>query len=152
MAKTRNNTTKIMSENRFPVVGVGASAGGMDAFKALVKAIPVNSGMAFILVQHLAPQYESILADILQKSTSLPVVEITDHIKVYPDHIYVIPSNKILIANDGVLELKPRVKGERLNPIDIFFTSLAEIHQEHAIGVVLSAPQRWHRGVKNYKR
>ncbi|HVG13533.1 MAG TPA: CheR family methyltransferase, partial [Chitinophagaceae bacterium] len=127
-----------MSENRFPVVGVGASAGGMDAFKSLVKAIPDNSGMAFILVQHLAPQYESILADILQKTTRLPVVEITDHIKVYPDHVYVIPSNKILIANDGILELKQRVKGERLNSIDIFFTSLAEIHQEHAIGVVLS--------------
>ena len=127
-----------MSENRFPVVGVGASAGGMDAFKSLVKAIPDNSGMAFILVQHLAPQYESILSEILQKSTKLPVVEITDHIKVYPDHIYVIPSNRILIANDGVLELTPRVKGERINSIDVFFTSLAEIHQEHAIGVVLS--------------
>jgi two-component system CheB/CheR fusion protein len=138
MAKTENNTTKIMSENRFPVVGVGASAGGMDAFKSLVKAIPHNSGMAFILVQHLAPQYESILADILQKTTSLPVVEITDHLKVYPDHIYVIPSNQTLIANDGVLELKPRVKGEKINSIDVFFTSLAEIHQEHAIGVVLS--------------
>ncbi len=138
MAKTKIDPTKIVSQNRFPVVGVGASAGGMDAFKSLVKAIPENSGMAYILVQHLAPQYESILADILQKSTKLPVVEITDHLKVYPNHVYVIPSNKILIANDGVLELKPRVKGERLNSIDVFFTSLAEIHQEHAIGVVLS--------------
>ncbi|MGZ5286858.1 MAG: CheR family methyltransferase [Flavisolibacter sp.] len=100
--------------------------------------MPGNSGMAYILVQHLSPQYESILPEILQKSTLLPVIEITDNIKVYPDHIYVIPSNKILIANDGVLELEPRVKGERLNSIDIFFTSLAEIHQEHAIGVVLS--------------
>ena len=127
-----------MSENLFPVVGVGASAGGMDAFKSLVKAIPEHSGMAFILVQHLAPQFESILPDILQKSTSLPVLEITDHIKVHPDHIYVIPSNKILIANDGVLELKPRVTGERINSIDVFFNSLAEIHHEHAIGVLLS--------------
>jgi two-component system CheB/CheR fusion protein len=134
-------------------VGVGASAGGMDAFKALVKAIPGNSGMAFILVQHLAPQYESILADILQKSTSLPVVEITDHIKVYPDHIYVIPSNKILIANDGVLELKPRVKGERLNPIDIFFHLACRNTPgaRHWCGAVRHR-QRWHRGVKNYKR
>lgn len=120
------------------MVGVGASAGGMDAFKSLVGAIPEDSGMAFILVQHLAPQFESILTEILQKTTKLPVVEITHHIKVYPNHIYVIPSNKILIANDGVLELKQRVKGERLNSIDVFFTSLAEIHQEHAIGVVLS--------------
>lgn len=138
MAKPETGTIKILSENLFPVVGVGASAGGMDAFKALVKAIPEASGMAYILIQHLAPQYESILPDILQKLTSIPVVEITDNIKVVPDHIYVIPSNKILTANDGVLQLEPRVKGEKLNSIDVFFISLAEIHQEHAIGVVLS--------------
>jgi two-component system CheB/CheR fusion protein len=68
----------------------------------------------------------------------VPVVEITDNIKVVPDHIYVIPSNQVLTANDGVLQLEPRVEGERVNTIDVFFTSLAEIHQEHAIGVVLS--------------
>ena len=138
MAKTEIKTTKILSENLFPVVGVGASAGGMDAFKALVKAIPENSGMAYILIQHLAPQYDSILPEILQKLTNLPVVEITDNIKVVPDHIYVIPSNKMLTANDGVLELESPVKGEKLNSIDVFFTSLAEIHQEYAIGVLLS--------------
>lgn len=138
MPKTETNTIKILSENLFPVVGVGASAGGMDAFKALVKAIPEASGMAYILIQHLAPQFESILPNILQKLTSIPVVEITDNIKVVPDHIYVIPSNKILTANDGVLQLEPRVKGEKLNSIDVFFISLAEIHQEHAIGIVLS--------------
>jgi two-component system CheB/CheR fusion protein len=138
MTTIEDKDIKILSENLFPVVGVGASAGGMDAFKALVKAIPENSGMAFILIQHLAPQYESILPDLLQRVTKLPVVEITDNIKVLPDHIYVIPSNQVLTANDGVLQLEQRTHGERVNTIDVFFTSLAEIHQQHAIGVVLS--------------
>jgi two-component system CheB/CheR fusion protein len=138
----------IKSANLFPVVGIGASAGGLDAFKKLLKAIPENSGMAYVLVQHLDPSHESLLVDLLQKVTNIPVLEISDDIKVAPDHIYIIPSNKMMIANDGVLELTPRPAksknslprqfGERNLPIDLFFTSLAEVHQSHAIGVVLS--------------
>jgi two-component system CheB/CheR fusion protein len=138
MSKVNDKSSLILSENLFPVVGVGASAGGMEAFKELLQAIPEDSGMAYILIQHLAPQHESILTEILQKSTRLPVVEIVDNIKVLPDHIYIIPSNRSLIANDGRLQLEPLVKGEKLNTIDVFFTSLSEIHQEHAIGVVFS--------------
>jgi two-component system CheB/CheR fusion protein len=128
----------ILSQNLFPVVGVGASAGGLEAFRELVKAIPEDSGMAYILVQHLAPQHESMLTQILQKETAVPVVEVTDNIKVAPDHIYIIPSNRLLTANDGILQLEPLVKGEKLNTIDVFFTTLAEVHQQYAIGVVLS--------------
>ena len=131
----------IESSNLFPVVGIGASAGGLDAFKKLLKAIPENSGMAFVLVQHLDPSHESMLPDLLQKVTSIPVLEISDDIKVQPNHIYVIPSNKMMMATDGVLLLAPRPaknKNERNLPIDLFFTSLAEVHQAHAIGVVLS--------------
>ncbi|MBC7826604.1 MAG: hypothetical protein H7122_02575 [Chitinophagaceae bacterium] len=138
MPKSGNKPTQILSENLFPVVGLGASAGGLEAFKEFVKAIPEKSGMAYIFIQHLAPNYESILSDILQKITKLPVVEITDKVKVKPDHLYVIPSNKVLTANDGVLLLETRVAGEKSNTIDIFFTSLAEIHQDHAIGIVFS--------------
>jgi two-component system CheB/CheR fusion protein len=138
MSKEQNKTIQIPSDNLFPVVGVGASAGGLDAFKELVKAIPEDSGMAYILVQHLAPKFESMLPDILQKLTALPVLEITDNIKVMPDHIYIIPSNKVLTANDGVLQLDPQITGEKINTIDVFFTSLAEIHQEYSIGIVLS--------------
>ena len=98
----------IKSPNLFPVVGIGASAGGLDAFKKLLKAIPENSGMAYVLVQHLDPTHESFLQDLLQKVTKIPVMEISDDIKVQPDHIYIIPSNKMMIANDGVLELSPR--------------------------------------------
>lgn len=130
----------ILSANLFPVVGIGASAGGLDAFKKLLKAIPEHSGMAFVLVQHLAPTHESLLPEILQKVTAIPVLEIADSVKVQPDHIYILPSNKMLVANDGVLQLSPRLtKKNELNlPIDLFFTSLAEVHQNQAIGVVLS--------------
>jgi two-component system CheB/CheR fusion protein len=136
----KEKPTKTLSSNLFPVVGIGASAGGLDAFKKLLKAIPENSGMAYVLVQHLDPNHESMLPELLQKVTQLPVIEITDDIKVQPDHIYIIPSNKMMVANDGVLELTPREtkKYERNLPIDLFFTSLADVHQNHAIGVVLS--------------
>jgi len=131
----------IKSDNLFPVVGIGASAGGLDAFKKLLGAISEDSGIAYILVQHLDPNHESMLPEILQKVTRIPVLEIADDIKVEPDHIYVLPSNKMMLASDGILKLAPRPdksKTERHLPIDLFFSSLAEIHQSHAIGVVLS--------------
>lgn len=139
--KINKEKPKILSPNLFPVVGIGASAGGLDAFKKLIKAIPEDSGMAYVLVQHLDPTHESLLPDLLQKVTTIPVLEITDDIKVQPDHIYIIPSNKMLLANDGVLQLSPRPekgKNQRNLPIDLFFNSLAEVHQSYAIGVVLS--------------
>lgn len=129
---------KILSDNLFPVIGVGASAGGLDAFKRFLKAIPENSGMAYILVQHLDPAHESILSDLLQRVTKIPVHEITDNIKVKPDHIYIIPSNKLLTATDGILELSSRPPNKRNMPIDLLFVSLAEVHQNHSVGVVLS--------------
>jgi two-component system, chemotaxis family, CheB/CheR fusion protein len=137
--KKRSGKRKAISDNLFPVIGIGASAGGLDAFKKLLRAIPEDSGMAYVLVQHLDPNHESLLPDILQKVTSIPVLEITNQIKVEPNHIYVIPSNKMMVANDGVLQLTSRPsKGKRNLPIDLFFTSLAEVHHRHAIGVVLS--------------
>ncbi len=135
------DTSKTLSANLFPVVGIGASAGGLEAFQRLLKAIPADSGMAYVLVQHLDPNHESLLTELLQKATPIPVLEISDDIKVQPNHIYIIPSNKMLVANDGILQLSPRPlksKNERNLPIDLFFVSLAEVHQAHAIGVVLS--------------
>ena len=138
MPKSNKDKTKILSQNLFPVVGVGASAGGLEAFKKLIKAIPENSGMAYILVQHLHPDHSSALPEILQRETLIPVSEISDNVKVEPDNVYVIPANKMLVATDGILQLSPRPREERNLPIDIFFTSLAEVHQSHAIGIVLS--------------
>lgn len=140
-SKLPENQNLEKSENLFPVVGIGASAGGLDAFKKLLKAISVDSGMAYVLVQHLDPNHESMLTEILQKIAPIPVLEIADDIKVMPDHIYVIPSNKIMVATDGVLLLAPRPEKSntvRYLPIDYFFNSLAIVHQTHAIGVVLS--------------
>lgn len=129
---------KILSDNLFPVVGVGASAGGLDAFRILIRSIPVDSGMAYILVQHLHPEHNSSLAEILQRETEIPVHEITDNVRVEKDHVYIIPSNKLLVATDGILQLSPRPKNEKNMPIDIFFKSLAEVHQSHSIGVIMS--------------
>jgi two-component system CheB/CheR fusion protein len=105
----------------------------------LVQSIPAKSGMAYILVQHLHPEYESALPEILQRETKIPVVEISDNVHVEPNFIYVIPSNKLLVATDGVLKLSPRptIKNNNL-PIDLFFSSLAEVHQSQSIGVILS--------------
>nr|MBA2563212.1 hypothetical protein [Chitinophagaceae bacterium] len=108
MSKTDKEKPKILSKNLFPVVGIGASAGGLEAFKNLIQAIPENSGMAYILVQHLHPEHESALPEILQRVSKIPVIEISDNVHVDADHIYVIPSNKLLVATDGVLNLSPR--------------------------------------------
>jgi len=128
-----------LSKNLFPVIGIGASAGGLEAFKKFIKAIPQESGMAYIFVQHLHPDHSSSLPNILQRETSIPVNEIKDNVQVKPDKIYIIPANKMLVATDGILQLSPRPPKDQKNmPIDIFFSSLAEVHQSHAIGVVLS--------------
>lgn len=137
----RIKQTLEFSDNKFSVVGIGASAGGLNAFKELVRGIPTNSGMAYVLVQHLHPGHESQLSEILQKFTQVPVIEITNSIKVKPDHIYIIPSNKMLLATDGILKLNQRPapgKNEKNHPIDLFFKSLAIIHESHSLGVVLS--------------
>ncbi|HTE26174.1 CheR family methyltransferase [Flavitalea sp.] len=136
-----HNSTKplVKSTIEFPVVGIGASAGGLDSFKKFIKGIPANSDMAYILVQHLAATHESVLPELLQKVTNIPIHEVTDKIRIESNNIYIIPANKLLTANDGVLELSPRPsKEQRSLPVDVFFTSLAEVHGVHAIGVVLS--------------
>jgi len=134
----KNKTQPPATVQNFPVVGIGASAGGLDAFKRLLTAIPESSGMAYVLVQHLDPSHESFLPEILQRVTKIPVHEITEDIHLAPDHIYIIPSNKILTSTDGVLQLAPRDKKILNLSIDIFFTTLAEVHKEFAVGVVLS--------------
>ncbi|MDQ3052100.1 MAG: PAS domain S-box protein, partial [Bacteroidota bacterium] len=126
------------SEHNFPVVGIGASAGGLDAFKQLLKTISVDSGMAYVLVQHLNPAHESNLTEILAQVTNIPIQEITDEVKILPNHIYVMPSGKILTSVDGVLKLSPRDTLKTSLVIDVFFTSLAVVWESKAVGVVLS--------------
>ncbi len=121
----------------FPVVAIGASAGGLAAFTSLLKALPANSGMAFVLIQHLEPKHESALATLLAKATRMSVVEVSDGIAVRPDRVYVIPPNKGLTIRKGALHLQPRRSG-LLHPIDDFCAALAEEQGNAAIGVVLS--------------
>ena len=129
-------------QKKFPLVGVGASAGGLDSFQKFLKAIPANSGMAYILVQHLSPSHQSILPEILSKATSIPVQEISDDCNIKPDHIYVIPENQMLEITDYSLKLSPRKQNVQNMPIDVFFSSLARVHGTYAIGIVLSGTAR----------
>ncbi|WP_295797703.1 CheR family methyltransferase [Mucilaginibacter sp.] len=127
----------VPSENQFPVVGIGASAGGVEAFKLFLKSVPPDSGMAYVFVQHLHPGYESYLPEIFQKVTKIPVRLIADNIHLEPNHVYIIPPGNILTATDGVLKLDP-IKNKKVKTIDVFFSSLAVVHQSFAVGVVLS--------------
>ncbi|HSS52853.1 MAG TPA: chemotaxis protein CheB, partial [Thermoanaerobaculia bacterium] len=126
-------------KNSFPIVGIGASAGGLEAFRQLLQNLPADTGAAFVLVQHLDPKHDSILPALLARSTTMPVDEVLDGVKILPDHVYVIPSHMDLAITDGHLKLLPRaVAPERHMPIDLFFRTLAEVRSGKAIGVVLS--------------
>src|SRR5262249_22974265 len=122
------------------VVGFGASAGGLDAFTQVLHALPPDPGFAMVLVQHLAPQHDSALANLLAMQTSLPVVQVTDGQQLAPNHVYVIPPNvQAVMREDGAISLLPRPTDRtQYTPIDAFLRSLAEVAQERAIGVILS--------------
>ncbi len=123
--------------NPFPVVGIGASAGGLEAFGQLLGAVPADTGMAFVLVQHLDPGHESLLAELLSPLTQMPVVTVRDGIRLEPNKVYVIPPNTSMVMEDSHLRLAQREAGLH-PPIDIFFRSLAAVQGGRAIGVVLS--------------
>jgi len=123
----------------FPIVGLGASAGGLEAFEHFFRNVPSDSGMAFLLVPHLDPGHPSILTEILQRSTTMPVVEAQQSMVVAPNSVYVIPPNRDMAIFHGVIQLSvpERPRGHRM-PIDAFLRSLAEDQGEKAIGVILS--------------
>jgi len=125
--------------NSFPVVGIGASAGGLEAFRHLLEHLSVNTGMAFVLVSHLDPTHKSILTELLARSTKLPVTEVSDGMRVEPNHVYVLPPNASMMIAEGVLRLQPREEGRAgRHPIDYFLRTLAEDQNHRAIGVILS--------------
>ncbi|HXP95082.1 MAG TPA: chemotaxis protein CheB [Telmatospirillum sp.] len=123
----------------FPVVGLGASAGGLDACKALIGALPADNGMAFILIQHLDPTHESMMVDLLTGHTSMTVRQATEGMPVVRDHLYVIPPGTYLSVVDGALRLsRPHAPhGARL-PFDFLLQSLAEEYGARAVAVILS--------------
>ena len=123
----------------FPVVGIGASAGGIPPLRELLAHLPANSGMGFVVVPHLDPKHESELADLLGKVGPLPVTQIRHGMKVLPDHVYVIPPNRMLTIADGTLKLSPRPGGMKpVLPINVFLRSLAEARGGVAIAMILS--------------
>jgi len=123
----------------FPIVGIGASAGGFEAFSELLKALPADTGMAFVLVQHLDPKHKSQLTELLGRSANLPVIEAKDNVEVASNHVYVIPANARITLSDGHLRVLPRKENELPPmPVDAFFRSLAIEQQDRAIAIVLS--------------
>ena len=146
--KSQPNTSdgKVPSDNQqdnqnelFPVVGIGASAGGLEAFTELLNNLPTDTGMAFVMIQHMPPESESALSVILGRATQMPVYEVQDGMAVAPNQVHVIPPNASMTIDQGVLKLKPRPRNNALfMSVDTFLLSLAEERGNKAIGVILS--------------
>lgn len=123
----------------FPVIAIGTSAGGLEALEHFLRHVPAASGMAFVVVQHLDPDHKCMLPELLQRTTTMPVIEARNDLKLEHDCVYVIPPNHDLSIRQDCLYLhEPAApRGLRL-PIDFFFRALADDRREHAIGVILS--------------
>ena len=128
----------ISTEQAPLVIGIGASAGGLEALQQLFACIPPDSGLGFVVVQHLSPDYKSLMADILGKHTSISVYQAENGMRVEPDTVYLIPPKKLMTIRDGKLILTDYAANSLNHPIDTFFASLAEEKREHAIVAVLS--------------
>ncbi len=126
-------------DESFPIVGIGASAGGLEAFTQLLRELPSDVNVALVLIQHLDPTYKSMLTELLSRTTNLTVLEVTDGVRVKPRHVYVIPPNTAMTISERVLHLTSRIEvdGKHM-PIDHFLQSLAKDQKSRAIGVILS--------------
>ena len=133
---TSENTGNSISDNY--IVGIGASAGGLEALQKLLTALPPNTGFPYIIVQHLSPDYKSLLGEILSKYTAMPVIQVEDGMEVQPDCVYVIQPGKNMRISHGKLLLSAQKEKELNLPIDMFFRSLAEEAGAHAIAIILS--------------
>lgn len=136
-------------------VGIGASAGGLEAIESFFSNMPAQTGLSFIVIQHLSPDYKSLMVELLSKKTSIPVLQAVNGQQVEPDHIYLIPPKQNLTIFHGKLILREQNSGSGINlPIDIFFRSLAEEAADRAVGIVLSGTgsdgTRGVRAIKEY--
>ncbi len=124
---------------RCPIVGLGASAGGLEAYQAFLTAMPTDAGLALVLIQHLDPNHKSMLAELLARCTSMPVQQVSGDTPVEPNQVYLLPPNKNLVIVNGVLQLHDlaQPRGQRA-PIDVFFRSLAQDQGENSACIVLS--------------
>jgi two-component system CheB/CheR fusion protein len=137
--KTKSQPPKEKSDDKFLVVGIGASAGGIQALKEFFTQVPKDSGIAYVVILHMSPEHESKLPEILQVASAIPVTQVRERVKVQPDHVYVIPPNQNLTMTDGHLALTHMVGAtERRSPVDLFFRTLAEANEERGVSVILS--------------
>jgi two-component system CheB/CheR fusion protein len=137
--KEKKPAAKNSSKGNFLIVGLGASAGGIQAFNEFFRNVPQKLGAAYIVILHLSPDHDSKLAEVIQGATKMPVKQVNEKIKVEPDHVYVVPPNKHLTMQDGYIVVSPNMQIEdRRAPVDIFFRTLAEEHHANAVAVVLS--------------
>lgn len=136
--QARTEPDQIDEDQRLTVVGIGASAGGLSALQGFFTALPADTGMAFVVISHMDPERESLLPELLQRHTLMPVRQVQDLVPVEANHVYVIPPNRRIIITDTHLDLEEFVepRGRRL-PIDYFFRSLANVHRD-AVAIVLS--------------
>ncbi|MEO7159303.1 MAG: chemotaxis protein CheB, partial [Polaromonas sp.] len=127
------------SSINFPVVGMGASAGGLEALLCFFEHMPAGNGMAFVVILHLSPTHESNVAEILQRTTNMTVIQVEESTAIEADHVYVIPPSHDLEMNDGELLLTDptRIGGKHV-AVDLFFRSLAQVHRERAVAIVMS--------------
>jgi len=152
MGRIKKKTEKLF--NTSYTVGVGASAGGLDAIKELFENTPDNTGFSFIIIQHLSPDHKSLMAELLGKHTNMPAIEAEDGMTLQPNCIYVIPNRKFITIEQGKLRLQEKVKSKAPNnAIDVFFNSLAAECRENAVGIVLSGTgSDGTRGIEAIKR
>ena len=136
-ADHRRNSIKL------PVVGIGASAGGLEAFISFFAKMPPDAGMAYVLVPHLDPGHKSLMVEIIGRHTAMPVVQVEDRMKIEPNHIYIIPPDRNLVVENDELVTCEISKARGINlPVDVFFRSLAVGCKESAIGIILSGTMR----------
>src|SRR5215213_7125333 len=134
-----NNSEEKKLTRGFPIVAIGASAGGVEAITEFLKNVPDNTGMSYIYIQHLDPNHESRLVEILSRVTKMQVQEAEEKLKLKPDHFYIIPPNREMAVEDGNLKLSIRpARPQNHSPINHFFLSLAENYKEKAVGILLS--------------
>ena len=135
----KEKTPKPKDDSQFPIVGIGASAGGLEALEQFFSNMPNDNGMAFVVIQNLDPTHVGIMPELLQRITPMKVMQASDRLKVKPNCVYVIPPNKSMsLLNDALYLFDPvESRGLRL-PIDIFFRSLADDRREKSIGIILS--------------
>lgn len=127
------------SRRQFPIIGIGASAGGLEAFGSLFQKMPKGTGMAFILIQHIDPSHVASVVSIIQKQTTMPVIEVRNGgVRVEPDHLYMIPQNREISVVDGTIHLREAFDSAGRHSVDLFFRSLAEDLKDRAICIILS--------------